>query len=111
MMYSTPTHPACFFDPRHGFATAAVAWRPPNGVERPIPVCASCQQRLAAESAPEVPRQLAPHARGTDDKGNPAGDIMLGAAGGLAGGLLLGSLLDDDPSEEVGQRDEDDEWL
>ncbi|MFJ4652415.1 hypothetical protein ACIP5Y_14225 [Nocardia sp. NPDC088792] len=100
--YSPAQHavPACFFDPTHGAAFAMAAWQPPYGVTRPIPVCPGCQQRLLAQSQP-VPPQPAPDRRAG---GSGMGDVVLGAAGGLAGGMLLGSLFDDSGSE-------DDDWL
>ena len=42
------------FDPAHGPATRDVAWAPPGGVEREIPVCFRDAQRLEAGERPEV---------------------------------------------------------
>ena len=44
----------CFFDPRHGPATADVLWAPPGGVARPIAVCAPDADILAGGGEPEV---------------------------------------------------------
>lgn len=47
----------CFFDPRHGPAHQDVAWTPPGGVPRSIPVCADDARRLAAGEEP-ITRQV-----------------------------------------------------
>ncbi|MFE2351852.1 hypothetical protein [Kitasatospora cineracea] len=39
--------PPCFFDPRHGPATTEFPWSPPDGVTRPVPVCAADAARLS----------------------------------------------------------------
>jgi len=44
----------CFFNPQHLPAVADVAWTPPQGTERTIPVCPACRQRLAHGDAPDV---------------------------------------------------------
>ncbi len=44
----------CFFDPSHGPATRDVAWAPPGGVPREVPVCFRDAERLARGEAPEV---------------------------------------------------------
>ena len=44
----------CFFDPAHGPATRDVAWAPPGGVEREIPVCFRDAERLEAGESPAV---------------------------------------------------------
>jgi hypothetical protein len=44
----------CFFDPRHGPATADVLWAPPGGVARSIAVCAPDADILAGGGEPEV---------------------------------------------------------
>lgn len=102
MPYSAP--PACFFDPAHGYAAEMVAWQPPRGVPRPIPVCPGCRQVLAAEAGqPTSPPQGMRRERG--DGGSDVAEVALGAAGGLAGGMVLGSMFSDDESSD----DEDDD--
>lgn len=44
----------CFFNPHHLPAVTDVAWAPPDGVERQVPVCPTCRQRLAHGEAPDV---------------------------------------------------------
>jgi hypothetical protein len=44
----------CFFDPRHLPAVADVAWAPPGGSARAVPVCPTCRTRLSADVAPDV---------------------------------------------------------
>jgi hypothetical protein len=44
----------CFFDPRHGPSVRDVAWAPPSGAERSIPVCATDARRLEGGAAPEI---------------------------------------------------------
>lgn len=44
----------CFFNPQHGPAVADVAWAPPGGVERQVPVCRSDQRRLTEGHLPQV---------------------------------------------------------
>ena len=44
----------CFFDPRHGPATADVLWAPPGGVARSIAVCTPDADILAGGGEPEV---------------------------------------------------------
>ena len=48
--------PPCFFNPVHGPARTDVSWAPPGGVEREIPVCLPCRERLAEGVAPDVRR-------------------------------------------------------
>ncbi|WP_157551038.1 hypothetical protein [Nocardioides jensenii] len=38
---------ACFVDPEHGMSVADWAWAPPGGVERPVPVCRACLNRMS----------------------------------------------------------------
>lgn len=45
--------PPCFFNPGHGPASTDVAWAPPGGVEREIPVCLRCSERLTAGEQPD----------------------------------------------------------
>ena len=46
--------PPCFFDPAHGPATRDVAWAPPGGVARDVPVCFRDAERLAGGEQPDV---------------------------------------------------------
>ena len=46
--------PPCFFDPAHGPATRDVAWAPPGGVARDVPVCFRDAERLASGEQPDV---------------------------------------------------------
>jgi hypothetical protein len=105
MAYSAP--PPCFFDPAHGYAAEMVVWQPPRGVPRPIPVCPDCRQVLTAEAGePTSPQHAMRRERGDDD--SDVAEVALGAAGGLAGGMVLGSLLGDD--EPGATEDDDDDW-
>ncbi len=64
----------CFFDPRHGPATTAVRWSPPEGAARLVDVCAADGVRLregnppiATGRPPAVARAVpSPRARRTD---------------------------------------------
>jgi hypothetical protein len=42
----------CFFDPRHGPSTREVAWAPPHGESRMVPVCEADAERLEAGEEP-----------------------------------------------------------
>lgn len=44
----------CFFNPQHGPAVEDVAWTPPGGVERPVPVCRSDLRRITGGEDPEI---------------------------------------------------------
>ncbi|WP_447643952.1 hypothetical protein [Nocardioides zeae] len=44
----------CFFNPAHGPSTTEVAWAPPGGVERDVPVCRADAERLAAGADPDT---------------------------------------------------------
>jgi len=44
----------CFFNPQHGPAAADVAWTPPGGVERKVPVCWADANRLAHGEQPAI---------------------------------------------------------
>lgn len=48
--------PPCFFNPAHGPARTDVAWAPPGGVERDIPVCFPCRERLTEGLTPDMRR-------------------------------------------------------
>jgi hypothetical protein len=43
-----PRRVRCFVDPAHGVSVADVAWAPPGGLVRPVPVCADCYARMTA---------------------------------------------------------------
>jgi hypothetical protein len=47
----------CFFDPAHGPAERFVAWTPPNGDPRTVPVCAADADLVEADGQP-VPRNV-----------------------------------------------------
>src|SRR6478672_3169077 len=44
----------CFFNPQHGPSVQDVAWTPPGGVEREVPVCRSDLRRITGGEDPEV---------------------------------------------------------
>ena len=44
----------CFFNPQHGPAAEDVAWTPPGGVERTVPVCRADANRLAQGEEPAI---------------------------------------------------------
>ncbi|MDP2775499.1 MAG: hypothetical protein Q8O61_18245 [Nocardioides sp.] len=46
--------PPCFFNPQHGPSVAEVAWTPPGGVERGVPVCLRDQNRMRNSLMPEL---------------------------------------------------------
>ena len=48
--------PPCFFNPVHGPARTDVTWAPPGGVEREIPVCLPCRERLTEGIVPDIRR-------------------------------------------------------
>jgi len=88
----------CFFDPRHGPSVTDMEWAPAGGEPRPVPVCAADAARLEDGYEPmsreivldgqrmpywQAPGQFAPfYAAG-----------MFGGFGGLATGMLFGSML------------------
>ena len=41
----------CFVDGAHGASVADVAWAPPGGTLRPVPVCRACYERITEEQA------------------------------------------------------------
>lgn len=47
----------CFFDPAHGTAERLVAWAPPNGDPRTVPVCAADADLVEADVQP-TPRNV-----------------------------------------------------
>ena len=77
--------PPCFFDPRHGPSAEDVAWAPPGGAARVVPVCAADARRIDDGQDPLV-RQV---------RGVPywdAGRVYLPWAAGFFGGGLLPGL-------------------
>ena len=46
--------PPCFFNPSHGPSVVDVAWAPPGGQQRQVPVCAADQDRLSQGAEPDV---------------------------------------------------------
>jgi len=60
--------PPCFFDPRHGPATADVRWAPPGGTMREVPACAQDAERVRGGGRPDMRKvwvggHLVPHWR------------------------------------------------
>lgn len=60
--------PPCFFDPRHGPATADVRWAPPGGTMRELPAGADDAERVRGGGRPEMRKvwvggHLVPHWR------------------------------------------------
>ncbi len=55
---SVPVHrQPCFFDPAHGPGVENIAWSPPNGDPRTVPVCADCASLVIEDVQPE-PRRV-----------------------------------------------------
>ena len=44
----------CFFNPQHGPSVQDIAWTPPGGVERDVPVCRSDLRRITGGQDPET---------------------------------------------------------
>jgi hypothetical protein len=42
-----PRRAPCFVDQGHGMSVADWSWAPPDGVERPVPVCRACLARMS----------------------------------------------------------------
>ncbi|MFH8365388.1 hypothetical protein [Streptomyces sp. NPDC018031] len=87
--------PPCFFDPRHGPATADAEWAPPDGTARTVPVCAADAARLADGEEPlgrtvETARGRVPYWEAGPAYGPWAGGYF---GGGLLPGLLMGTML------------------
>jgi hypothetical protein len=55
---NAPQEQPCFFDPCHGAAERLVAWTPPTGEPRTVPVCDSDGDLVEADLQPE-PRKVA----------------------------------------------------
>lgn len=43
-----PRRVPCFLDPTHGVSITDARWSPPGGVERPVPVCRPCLDRISS---------------------------------------------------------------
>ncbi len=89
--------PPCFFDARHGPSTAEVAWAPPGGQQRSVPVCAADATRMADGVEPAW--RPVPTRGGTAPpwSAGPAYGPFFGgsyaAYSGLLPGLLMGTML------------------
>lgn len=46
--------PPCFFNPQHGPSVSELAWAPPGGVERAVPVCRRDLNRMRDNLMPEL---------------------------------------------------------
>lgn len=89
--------PPCFFNPRHGPSVTDVAWEPPGGAERQVPVCAADADRLARGQEPEsrqvvVSGHRMPYWQAGPQWGGYAGGYY-GGFGGLGSGLLTGLMV------------------
>src|SRR3990170_2177669 len=86
--------PACFFDPRHGPSVRDVAWSPPYGDEREVPVCAACAVRVEEGSDPDA-REVTVGGRRRPYWETPgAAPWALGYFGaGLLPAIFMGSML------------------
>ncbi|MQS35103.1 hypothetical protein FFZ77_05525 [Streptomyces katsurahamanus] len=87
--------PPCFFDPRHGPATADRSWTPAGGVPREVPVCAADAARLDDGRDPmartvDTEKGRRPYWEAGPVYGPWAGGYF---AGGLLPGLLVGTVL------------------
>jgi len=91
--------PPCFFNPGHGPSTTDIAWAPPGGQQRDIPVCAADAERVAAGAEPDIRTVMHGPQRVPYWQGGPAyspyanGYFGSYAMSGLVPGFLLGSLL------------------
>jgi hypothetical protein len=91
--------PPCFFNPSHGPSTMDVAWAPPGGQQRQIPVCGADADRLAQGAEPDV--RTVPQGAGRVPywEAGPAyspwamGYFSMYAATGLLPAFMLGGLL------------------
>lgn len=87
----------CFFDPRHGPSAIDVLWAPQGGIPRTVPACAADADLLAAGQEP-MARQVQT-AHGPQPYWNagsayaPWAGGYFGGAGGILGGLLVGSTM------------------
>ena len=91
--------PPCFFNPSHGPSTQDVAWAPPGGQQRQIPVCGADADRIAQGAEPDV--RTVPQGAGRVPywEAGPAyspwamGYFSMYAATGLLPAFMLGGLL------------------
>ncbi len=94
--------PPCFFNPSHGPSVVDVAWSPPGGQPRQVPVCAADQDRLAQGAEPDV--RTVPQGAGRVPywaAGPAYSPWAMGYFGGFAmtgllPGFMLGTLLAND---------------
>jgi hypothetical protein len=91
--------PPCFFNPAHGPSTTDIAWAPPGGQQRDIPVCAADAERVAAGAEPDIRTVMHGSQRVPYWQGGPAyspwaqGYFGSYAMSGLLPGFLIGSML------------------
>jgi hypothetical protein len=91
--------PPCFFNPAHGPSTTDIAWAPPGGQKRDIPVCAADAERVAAGADPDIRTVMHGPRRVPYWEGGPAyspwaqGYFGSYAMSGLLPGFLIGSML------------------
>ncbi len=87
----------CFFNPQHGPSVRDVAWAPPGGAARDVPVCQECADRLASGTEVDaktvsVGGQAMPYWNAGPQYAGYAGGYYHGF-GGMLPGLLLGTVL------------------
>ena len=91
--------PPCFFNPAHGPSTINIAWAPPGGQKRDIPVCAADAERVEAGADPDIRTVMHGPQRVPYWQGGPAyspwaqGYFGSYATSGLLPGFLIGSML------------------
>jgi hypothetical protein len=91
--------PPCFFNPAHGPSTTDVAWAPPGGQKRDVPVCAADAERVEAGAEPDIRTVMQGPRRVPYWEGGPAyspwaqGYFGGYAMSGLLPGILIGSML------------------
>jgi hypothetical protein len=91
--------PPCFFNPAHGPSTTDIAWAPPGGQKRDIPVCAADAERVEAGADPDIRTVMHGPRRVPYWEGGPAyspwaqGYFGGYAMSGLLPGFLIGSML------------------
>jgi hypothetical protein len=87
--------PPCFFDPRHGPSVTDMAWTPPDGAEREVPVCAADRTRLEDGRDPVIREVDTDQGRRPYWDAGPAYGPWAGGyfGGGILPGLLVGTML------------------
>ncbi|MBT2442509.1 hypothetical protein J7E93_20835 [Streptomyces sp. ISL-36] len=87
--------PPCFFDPRHGPATADRTWTPAGGAAREVPVCAADATRLDEGQDPLARTVETDGGRRPYWEAGPAYGPWVGGyfGGGMLPGLLVGTML------------------